>query len=290
MKKAISLIIVFVSFNFYGQTLEQKAAEKACECVKEIRTLNDENYIECISKSLTESLIETDRKENFKKISTVDGMKNTLSEVDSIVKLICSIDQNALLEEKTKLYYRYSENLNATNSYKIGKDFMDAENYKLAIEAFQLALKNDPNFVLALDDIAMSYRKINQYEEAIQFYQKSLDIFPEGDFALMNIAVVYNLKHDYKTSGEYYKKLIKFHPNYAEGYYGLGRSFAFLEDYENALTNIIKAHKIYVKEGSQYTKDSQQMIQIIFNEMKKGEKEKDFYRIAKENDVNINHF
>lgn len=185
------------------------------------------------------------------------------------------------------MHYGYSKNTEATNSYKIGKDFMEQEKYKLAIQAFEKALKKDGNFVLALDDIAASHRRLEKFEEAIKYYKRSLAIFPEGDFALMNIGVLYNMKKDYKTANHYYEKLIRFQPNNAEGFYGLGRNYYYLEDYENAMINMIRAHKIYVADKDDYAKDSEQMLGIIYQDMKEKGKERDFIRIATENGVDI---
>ena len=287
MKKSLSTAILFLGFLSYAQTFEQTAAEKACECLKKFSDLTDENYQNCISTSLTESLVIGDVKKNMEQIGTVSGMETALLKIDSILNDICTIDKSAELEQKRTLYYGYSTNTEATISYKIGKDFMEEEKYKLAIEAFEKALKKDGDFVLALDDIAASHRRLEKFDEAIKYYKRSLAIFPEGDFALMNIGVIYNLKKDYKTANEYYKKLIHFQPNNAEGFYGLGRNYYYLEDYENAMINIISAHKIYVAEKDVYAKDSEQMLGIIYQNMKEKGKEKDFIRIATENGVDI---
>lgn len=287
MKKSLSTAILFLGFLSYAQTFEQTAAEKACECLKKFSDLTDENYQNCISTSLTESLVIGDVKKNMEQIGTVSGMETALLKIDSILNDICTIDKSAELEQKRTLYYGYSTNTEATISYKIGKDFMEEEKYKLAIEAFEKALKKDGDFVLALDDIAASHRRLEKFDEAIKYYKRSLAIFPEGDFALMNIGVIYNLKKDYKTANEYYKKLIHFQPNNAEGFYGLGRNYYYLEDYENAMINIISAHKIYVAEKDEYAKDSERMLGIIYQNMKEKGKEKDFIRIATENGVDI---
>lgn len=287
MKKSLSIAILFFSSIIFGQNFEQTAAEKSCECIKKLTELNDENYRKCISTSLTESLMIGNVKDNMQKIGTVDGMKTALQNIDTLVKNTCSIDRTAELDEKKDLHYSYSKNEDATNSYKIGKDFMEDGKFKLAIEGFEMALKKDEKFVLALDDMAASHRKLENFDKAIKYYKKSLAIYPEGDFALMNMGVIYNLKKDYKTSNEFYKKLIGFYPRSAEGYYGLGRNYAFLDEDENALINIINAHKIYVEEKSDYVKDSQQMLEVIFQMMKKKGKEKDFVRIASENGINV---
>jgi tetratricopeptide (TPR) repeat protein len=157
----------------------------------------------------------------------------------------------------------------------------------MAIESFQLALKEDPNFVLALDDMAVSYRQLNDYDNAIKYYKKSLEIYPEGNFALMNIGVAYTFKSDYKTAISYYEKLIQYHPDNAEGYFGAGKNYFMLKDDEKALDNLFLAHIIYTSENSEYAKDSEQLIGALYQKMKSENKEDLFKKIAEKNNIKL---
>lgn len=288
MKTILLIILTAFSMIHYGQNLEQNAAIKSCECISKLKKVTDEKYRECISNSLAKSATEITVATYLKQISTVDGMKSALKKVDSLVKATCMLENKNNLEKKKDLHYSYSKNESARNAYIIGKDFMKDKKYDLAIESFEIALKNDKNFVLSNDDIAVCYRQMNDYDNAIKYYKKSLSIFPEGDFALKNIGVVYTLKSDFKTSNEYYQKLINFYPTDAEGYYGLGKNLILLEDLEKALLNVLKAHKIYIKENSAYTKDAETLESIIYQEMKKKGEEQKFIDIANENGITIN--
>lgn len=288
MKTILSIILTAFSMIHYGQRLEQNAAINSCECISKLKEVTDEKYRECISNSLAKSATEVNAATYLKQISTVDGMKSALKKVDSLVKATCLLENKNNLEKKKDLHYSYSKNESARNAYIIGKDFMKDKKYDLAIESFEIALKNDKNFVLANDDIAVCYRQMNDYDSAIKYYKKSLSIFPEGDFALKNIGVVYTLKSDFKTSNEYYQKLINFYPTDAEGYYGLGKNLILLEELEKALLNILKAHKIYLKENSAYAKDAETLESIIYQEMKKKGEEQKFIDIANENGITIN--
>ena len=172
MKKSVTLFVLFVGLLSYSQTFEQAAAEKSCECIKKLTNLTDESYRNCISTSMSESLMIGNSKENLEKIGTVDGIKSTLVKIDAIVQSICKVDRSAELEEKQNSFYSYSKNTAATNFYKTGKDFMEKENFKAAIENFEKAVQNDKNFVLALDDMAASHRRLENFDEAIAYYKK----------------------------------------------------------------------------------------------------------------------
>ena len=164
---------------------------------------------------------------------------------------------------------------------------MREKNYKIAIENFQLAIKDDSHFVLALDDMAVSYRQLNDYDNAIKYYKKSLEIYPEGNFALMNIGVVYTLKSDFKTAISYYEKLIQYHPDNAEGYFGAGKNYILLNEDEKALDNLFIAHVIYTNENSEYVKDSEKLIGALYQKMKSENKEDLFKKIAEKNNIKL---
>ncbi|WP_286971181.1 tetratricopeptide repeat protein [Flavobacterium sp. UBA4854] len=288
MKKNFVLFLTFNSFlALNAQTVEEKIAAKACECLEKSSKITEDVFRDCLTKPMGE-LILTDKDPKVREsINTVEGIQGMILRVQGIISKKCPNLVPEAIENKDNIFYSESKDKNAQNSYIIAKDFMRQNNYKMAVESFQLALKSDPNFVLALDDIAVSYRQLNDYDNAIKYYKKSLEIYPEGNFALMNIGVVYTLKSDFKTAIGYYEKLIQYHPDNAEGYFGAGKNYFMLKDDEKALDNIFIAHIIYTNENSEYAKDSEQLLGAIYQKMKSENKEDLFKKIAEKNNVKI---
>lgn len=87
-----------------------------------------------------------------------------------------------------------SQNEKALENYYLAIDESKKENYKGAIEYYKKAVKIDPNFAFAYDNMGICYRKLEKYDEAIEAYEKSLKIDPNGLMPLQNIAVVYSYK------------------------------------------------------------------------------------------------
>lgn len=288
MKKNFLLFLTFTSLSaLQAQTVEEKIAAKACECLEKSSKITEDVYRDCLTNPMGE-LILTDKDPKVREsINTVDGIKTMILKIQGVVSKKCPNLVPSLTENKEDVFYSESKNKKAQNFYVIAKDFMQKNNYKLAIESFLLALNEDSNFVLALDDIAVSYRQLNDYDNAIKYYKKSLEVYPEGNFALMNIGVVYTFKSDYKTAISYYEKLIQYHPNNAEGYFGAGKNYFLMKDDEKALDNIFMAHIIYTNENSDYQKDSEQMLGAIYQKMKSENKEDLFKKIAEKNNVKI---
>lgn len=287
MKKTFLLFIILSFLNANSQTLEEKIASQACSCLEKSKEINEEIYRNCLTNSMAEVVLKDKDAKVREGINTVEGIKSLLQKSDETIAKTCSKFLPKAPEDKSAIYYSDSKNKDAQNSYTIAKDFMAAKNYKLAIEGLQLALKQDPKFVLALDDIAVCYRQLEDYDNAIKYYKKSLEIYPEGEYALMNIGVVYSLKSDYKTAIEYYEKLIKYQPNNAEGYFGAGKNYLQINNDEKALNNIFIAHRIYSADKSEYTKDTEMLMGAIYQKMVKENKEDIFKKIAAENNIAI---
>jgi len=281
MKQLLIILTLIFSTNTFSQTLEERAAVRACDCVQKTKNLNDENYRKCLSNSIADVLSKDKNSNDLQLISTVEGIQGVLRKVDSIVSKNCVVYSKEKLDKLRKKFYGDSKIGFINNSMIIGNDFLQEKQYDLVIENYEMALKYDSLYVPVIDNLAVVYKKKGDLDTAIKYYKKSLSIYPEGEFALMNIGVIYAMKSEYKISNDYYCKLIRLYPDNAEGYFGFGKNQALLNEFESALENIFSAYKIYVHEKSEYVNDAQKIIGMIYQEMKKVNKEEDFNTIAK---------
>jgi tetratricopeptide (TPR) repeat protein len=288
MKKTLLPIFILISFLSNAQSIEEKIAKKACECEVQKTKIGEEAYRSCIADIVKEAIATEEDPKTREELNTVEGLMALLPKVKSLLPEICDKAKGQKTDEKRKLFYSDSKIESAQNAYIIAKDFMSKNQYKPAIENFLTAIKNDEKFVLAYDDLAVCYRQLEKYNDAIKYYKKSLEIYPEGDFALMNIAVVYSLKSDFKTAIQYYEKLIQFYPENAEGYFGAGKNYLLVKNYEKALNNIFTAHRIYTDKNSKYAKDSEVVIGAIYQKLQEENKEDLFKKIAKEHNIQLN--
>jgi tetratricopeptide (TPR) repeat protein len=287
MKQLLIILTLILSTNAFAQTLEERAAIRACDCVQKAKTLNDENYRKCLATSISDVIVKDKNPNDMQLISTVDGIQGILWKVDSIVSKNCVVYSKEKLDKLRKKFYGDSKNKFVNNSLIIGNDFMQEKQYDLVIENYEMSLKEDSLYVPVIDNLAAAYKKKGDLDNAIKYYKKSLSIYPEGDFALMNIGVIYTEKSEYKISNEFCSKLIRLYPDNAEGYFGLGKNLFLLNEFESALKNIFFAHKIYQHEKSDYVNDTQKIIGMIFQEMKKVNKEEDFNKIANKMGIEI---
>lgn len=289
MKKVVLISFVIFSSNaMFSQTFEEKMAIEVCNCLSEFTKANNENLSKCMGDSFAKVFFDEKEQTVKEKAGTVEGITQIMKDVNVLLTKTCNSEKEKKITAKRTSFYTDSSNKTAQNFYTTGKDMMNIGKYELAIEGFEFAIKEDNQFVLAYDDMAASYRQLKDYENAIKYYKKSLAIYPEGNFALMNIGVVYSLKSDAKNAVKYYEKLIQYEPNNGEGYYGAGKNYFELKEYEKALNNIFAAHRIYLSQNSEYKNDSEKIMASMYQQLKNQNKEDLFLKIAKENNITIN--
>ncbi|WP_291862102.1 tetratricopeptide repeat protein [Marinilabilia sp.] len=284
----IFLLTLAITTVVQGQSFEQKIALKACEYLDSIdsyKILQDS-----IQPSIIAAMAEVTKEgtpEERKKINTVEGIRGTLKTAYEILPGYCYTVRRLMIEDKESKFYKRSDNQRANLHFDEGNKFMENGEYKNAIKEFKKAVKNDPQYVFALDHLAISHRRMENFKKAIEYYKKSLEVFPEGNVALLNIAVSYSLVGDDKNSIQSYEQLKFLYPDNPEGYFGLAKMLFITEEYENALDNLFTAHRMYIESQSDYAKDSEKLLSLMFAKLKKLNKTELLNRKANEHNITI---
>jgi tetratricopeptide (TPR) repeat protein len=294
--------------KFDKQQFLKELSDNACKCIDSVSTYNkaiDSINIEinsCIDKQVGAYQLGT-------KIAGLKDLQDTTKNVN------LSIDVNSDSKEYKEYYYEmerylvanctaiknkiavndkggassYSNNVDALKYYNLGLDESKKNNFKKAIEYYEKAIVFDPGFAFAYDNMGICYRRLNEFDKAIDAYQKSLKIDPTGTMPLQNIAIAYSYKKDYKKAVKAFEKLAKVDAENPEVFYGIGQLYAqHLFDYEKALENLCQAYNIYVAQKSPYRTDAENLIQIVFTEMRKEGKEATFNAILKKHNIDPN--
>lgn len=321
MNQATFLIVTVLSFNFISfsqdgktksvESLTKELAEKACSCIDNVETYNRSH--EMVTKDINKCINEeTAALQLGLKLLNVDELKDKAKEEDGKKTVEITVNVNENSEEYKKAYYeleRYlmdncpvlkvkvasndKQNSKSMSDDKLANEYYsqaieesEKENYKKAIVLYEKAIKEDPEFVFAWDNMGLNYRKLNNYDKAIECYEKSLSIDPKGQMPLQNIAIAYQYKKDFPKALDAYKRLSSLDRNNPEVYYGIGVIYTYyLVDYELALDNLCKAYNFYVAQKSPYRSDAEKLINYLASEMKKQRKSKRFKEILKENNI-----
>lgn len=323
MKKIITLFAIF-SFYTHANAQQNKAtdsdnllkelADNGCKCIDSIDAYNkgSRELAEEISKCINQ---QTGTLQIGRKLLNVSDLTNIAKEVDGKKQVDITINFDEDSKEYQESYYeleRYmmsncaaikdkvssnekqnpksvSENKKAREFYSLGLKESNNESFKKAAEYFEKAVKEDPEFAFAWDNLGISYRHLNNFDKAIEAYKKSIALDPNGLMPLQNIAVAYLHKEQYDKALEAYEKLAKVDNNNPEVFYGIGNVYATkLKDYEKGLDNMCKAYNLYVQQKSPYRTDAESLINLMYTEMKKQGKEEQFNQILEANHISQN--
>ncbi len=301
MKKNKLLLLCIVFFAGTSNLLSQdkeyspQLIKEACDCLYKIDiNLSDEPKNDSIRSCVTGAII---------RLQTADIMSQMLKMVDSVKftgdqdtitiagdkNFVVAVDRDYdgiqrklmkdcpalkdLLETNNKEHKNsYSENSKALVFYEKGQTFLSREEYESAIVEFTKAVKKDPNFAFAWDNLGVCYRRTNRLRQAIECYDKSLKLDPKGSVPLMNRAAAYDLLGEHQNAIAAYEKYIDVYPDDAEGFYGISRQQNITKDYANALESAFKALVIYDKAGSAYEEDAINVIREILANLRKEDK------------------
>lgn len=324
--KVCALVVLLLSSGFANSqslnesTVLQDLGEQSCACIDSISLFNrnKQDVISeistCIDKNVVllqfstkleeiippiDSLMITDggiiqpKKEN--KTIEININENSQAYKDAYYNLERYLMKNcesldlAVNSNEQQSELSMSDNSESLRYYELG--FIESKdgNCEKAIAYYKEALRIDPNFAFAWDNIGICYRRLEKYDEAIEAYESSLLLDPYGKMPLQNIAVVYEFKGEYQKAIQSYERLGKVHPGNPEVYYGIARVyFYYLNDNELALSNLCKAYLLYIEEKSPYRSDAEEIMGEIFTKMEKQGQQKTFYQILERNDIRLN--
>jgi len=314
MKKIFLSAALFCAVSAFGQLNEEKILKsvtsdalknftnRACECMDSISVLN-KNAVD-LSKEISQCIdnivvtyqtmdklfsVDTTKHED-QTITIYDNPESAeyrkyYNQIEKILLEDCPATRRLLGVSNIESAFSYSSNFKAIKEYNEGMKSFETRDYKTALKYFEKAVKIDEKFAFAWDNIGMCHRRLGKYDKAIEAYNKSLSIDPEGEMPMVNLPIVYELKKDNKKALEMYLIIQKRYPLHAEGYYGAGRILYMMENYEEALDQMCIAYLLYVKQQSPYRSDAEKIINLIYQTMKKQNKEDEFYKIMQKNKV-----
>lgn len=284
MKRILAFaLLTFCLSTASAQDLITRVAMEMCNCVDTIENMDslDVKLNRCAPIAF-ETILENSSEEVQEIYSTDEAFEETLKKAFEVLLSECPKIRFFIIEERRSTFYKPSDSESANRYYEAGNALLEKDEYKGAIKNYSKAIKKDPQFIYAIDNLAISYRRSGDNKNAVKYYLKSLDIYPEGSYALQNLAVAYTHMEEYNMALESYDKLVYYYPSDPEGYFGLGKVMVLVEDYEKAIDYVFIAHKIYTIQGSDYSKDTHELAIVIFNKLKEKDKLGLFYQKAKE--------
>lgn len=144
--------------------------------------------------------------------------------------------------------YRQAPVTPAINN-KIGIAFEEMSEPRLAKKYYELAIKGDPTFAEALNNLGTLYYSDKFYGQAINYFKRSLK-YASGPVASydVNLGAAYFGRRDYRKASVYYERALRLDPNALDVRTGFGTRL------QDTVTDLALFHlylaKTYAKAGA----------------------------------------
>ena len=151
-----------------------------------------------------------------------------------------------------------------------------------AIESFKIAIKIDPNFKDAHNNLGTVYLEIKQYDKAEQSFKKAIKIDSNFKEPHNNLGIIYHHTKQYDKAIESCKKAIKINPNFKEAHNNLGTVYLEIKQYDKAEQSFKKA----IKANSNF-KEPHNNLGNVYQDTKQYDKAEQSYKKAIKIDPNL---
>jgi tetratricopeptide (TPR) repeat protein len=149
-----------------------------------------------------------------------------------------------------------TKNDEAARYYNNGYAEFHKENYEGAIKNYKKAIQLDSSYTDAIDNCALSYRRLNKLDIAEYYYKLSLRKLPTNELAMSNLGLVYMFKNDFKTAKSTFRKLLKSNPNNGDGLYSLSEVYLKENKNDSAIIYSSKAYEIWKDNNPEFSGDA----------------------------------
>jgi arylsulfatase A-like enzyme/Tfp pilus assembly protein PilF len=99
--------------------------------------------------------------------------------------------------------------------FNLASVYFRLKNYDAAIAADRRVLELNPNYAIAVLDLALAYQAAGRTDEAIAGFQRTLELLPENVKALLNLAEIHYTRGERQKAFDYYQRAAKVVPRLA---------------------------------------------------------------------------
>jgi len=129
-----------------------------------------------------------------------------------------------------------------------------------AIEQLKLAIAEHPSFTQAFNDLGVHYLKLNRLEEANEAFQGALKIDPDSFPALINRGIANVMMKRYGEAVPILRKALKKNEQSAVGHYFLGQALANMGLFDEAEKELLTSLEL----GKEEMKEAHRILAIIY--------------------------
>ena len=187
IKKLIfSFSFLLVVSTAEAQDLVSRIVNEICSCIDTVQNTDslEVRVNECANEAI-QAILKMEMEDPEFPVSE-DSIQKIVDAVQLSLAPDCPKIRDYILSYNEARYYSLSESEAANNFYYDGNTAYKAENYKDAVKLFKKAIKEDPEFIFAIDNLGLTYRILGDYKKAVSTYDKSIAIYSQGTYAILN--------------------------------------------------------------------------------------------------------
>jgi tetratricopeptide (TPR) repeat protein len=129
-----------------------------------------------------------------------------------------------------------------------------------AIEELKLAIKEYPSFSQAFNELGVQYLKLNKLQDADEAFQEAVKINPDAVSSLINRGITNVLMKRYGEAVPILRKSLQKNKHSAVGHYFLGQALANLGLFDDAEKELLASLEL----GKEEMKEAHRMLAIIY--------------------------
>jgi len=154
----------------------------------------------------------------------------------------------------------------------LGAAYMDAGNYRKAIENYEKALEMDPGSGAAHFNLGNAYLKLGGYEKALSELKRAIAIDPKLAGAYLNAGVALLNKKEPDEALVYFKKALELGGDALSAHWNIAHAYVLKGDGEKALAELQKA--LALEPSARIRKEIEKEIEKLREKVKKKESER----------------
>jgi protein O-GlcNAc transferase len=170
-------------------------------------------------------------------------LQDDINASDIIFKLGINYAKVNRFMEASKVFYSLQHYINddVKIPYNLGLIYSLQGMHQLAIEAYDLALKIQPNDVETLINKGSTCNDIKNYALALEVLEKSIQLRSDIPEAWFNKGTALHELQRYDEAIAHYDQALTLKPDYPEGWYNKGAALHALQRYDEAITHYDQA-------------------------------------------------
>ena len=159
-------------------------------------------------------------------------------QVKELIKLYSSGNLNKAEYRARKLIKQYHDAFILFNV--LGAILNGQKKFDEAIKNFKQAIKINPNYAQAENNLGVAYQNLNKFNESISCYKRAIKLKSDYAEPCNNLGVVLKNLGKFNEAILYLEKALKIKPHYKEASEALGSVFLYLGKYIDGLEMISK--------------------------------------------------